>query len=61
MDNSYKSLAEVTIGYTIETNKQFYEFGNKMFKDYAEFSKSVVKLIPGMDAWTQLVPVATKK
>lgn len=62
MDNSeYKSLVEAAINYTIETNKQVYEFGSKMVKDYAEFSKSSLKLMPGMEAWAQWVPVTTNK
>lgn len=61
MENNYKSLFEATVNYAIETNKQAYDFGTKMVRDYAEFSKDAMKLMPGMDAWTQLIPASNKK
>ena len=61
MENNYKSLTEAAINYAIETNKQMYDFGTKMVRDYAEFSKNAMKMMPGMDAWAQLVPVSSKK
>jgi hypothetical protein len=59
--DSYKSLTETTLSYFIDTNKQMYDFGLKMAKDYAEFTKATMKMVPGMDAWTQLVPNTTSK
>lgn len=61
MENKSHSLAEAIINYMVETNKQMYDFGNKMTKDYVEFSKKSMALLPGMGAWTHLVPVSSKK
>ena len=57
METNYKSLAEAMINYTVDTNKQMYEFGTKMVKEYAEFNKSMMKFVPGMEAWEKLIPV----
>jgi hypothetical protein len=56
-----RSLYEAIVNHTIETNKQAYDFANQMFKAHLEFSRNLTKLVPGLDAWSQLVPVASKK
>lgn len=63
MENKSHSLAEAIVNYMVDTNKQFYDFTTKMTKDYVEFTKGAMALMPGMDAWTQMIPasVRTKK
>lgn len=63
MENKSHSLAEAIVNYMVETNRQAYDFGTKMAKDYVEFSKKSLALMPGMDAWTQMIPsyVSSKK
>lgn len=58
MKNSADNLYTVMLDYTIETNKQFAEFGTRVAKDYMEFSRNAMKLVPGMDAWTKFMPAA---
>lgn len=60
MENT-KTLGEAVISYVIETNKQVYDFNMRMAKDYAEFSKNAMKMVPGMDAWVHLIPSSLKK
>ena len=59
--NNYKNLTEATLNYFIDANKQMYDFGLKMAKDYVEFSTATMKLVPGMDALAQLVPNTVAK
>lgn len=54
-----KTLGEAVINYVVEANKQLYDFNMKMAKDYAEFNRSAMRMIPGMEAWAHMVPVAT--
>lgn len=61
MENKSHSLAEAIINYAVETNKQVYEFGTKIAKDYVEFTKGAMALMPGMDAWSQMIPVSVSK
>ena len=61
METTQKSLAEAAINYMVETNKQMYDFGLKMANDYVEFSKTTMKMMPGMEAWTNFIPATKKK
>lgn len=57
MDTSpFKTIGESFLNYVVETNKQVYDFNMKVTRDYVEFSKSTMKLIPGFDSLAQLVP-----
>jgi hypothetical protein len=50
-DTTYKSVTEMVIDYVVTTNKQAYEFNNKMWKDNIEFSKKLMLSIPGSEAF----------
>lgn len=61
MENTYRGLSEAVINHTIEVNRQMYDLGLKMFKDYSEFGQKAFQLVPGLEAWQQMMPFLNKK
>lgn len=49
MDNNYKQINDAMVEYAVSTNKQVYEFGTKMVRDYMDFSRNIFKMFPAID------------
>lgn len=49
METNIKQANDAFVAYVISFNRQAYDFGTKMVKDYVEFTQSVAKMYPNVD------------